>query len=845
MTDAAIADVPVLDLRRRRLVVVGNGMVGQRFVEELVERGSADFEVTVLGAEPLPAYDRVALSSYFDGASVLDLTLGDPGTLDAAGIARRLGCEVASIDRASHAVVLADGEAVPYDHLVLATGSDPFVPPIPGADLDGCFVYRTIADLDAIRSWAERDEVRSGVVIGGGLLGLEAANALRNLGLDTQVIEMADRLMPQQLDGPAGAMLERWVNDLGVATNLGFATAEIVASEAGVVAGLVERDGTRVDAQIVVFSAGIRPRHQLGAAAGLDLGERGGIVIDDACRTSDPSISAIGEVACHDGRVYGLVAPGYAMARTVAAELTGGTEPFVAADPSTKLKLLGVDVAAFGSDPENDDNVDRIEFNDPIAKVHRRVSMANGVIVGGVLVGDVSQYDVLAASIGAPAEDIPIAALVVPAGLAGPVDVELGDEALLCSCNNVSRGEVKIAIERGSHGKAELMACTRAGTGCGGCVPDLVGLLHTTLDDLGIGADRSLCAHFPYSRQELFDLIRFHRHASWSAVLAAHGTGRGCEVCRPAVASILASLSNGYILDGDQGAVQDTNDHALANMQRNGTYSVVPRVPGGEITPDQLIALGEIARDYDLYTKITGGQRVDLFGAQLHELPAIWQRVIDAGMESGHAYGKALRTVKSCVGDTWCRYGVQDSVSMAIRVERRYRGLRAPHKLKSAVSGCTRECAEAQSKDFGLIATETGWNLYLCGNGGRTPRHADLFATDLDDDTVIRYLDRFLMFYIRTADRLQRTASWFEELDGGLDYLRSVVIDDVLGMADELEADMARHVATYACEWTETLADPRRMKHFVEFVNQPDAASTPVWITERSQRVPAPVGPPA
>jgi nitrite reductase (NADH) large subunit len=337
-----------------------------------------------------------------------------------------------------------------------------------------------------------------------------------------------------------------------------------------------------------------------------------------------------------------------------------------------------------------------------------------------------------------------------------------------------------------------------------------------------------------------FDLIRFHRHRSWSDVLAAHGRGRGCAVCRPVVASVLASLANGYILDGDQSAVQDSNDHVLANIQRNGSYSVVPRVPGGEITAAQLIALGEIARDFDLYTKITGGQRIDLFGARLEDLPAIWSRVLDAGMESGHAYGKALRTVKSCVGSTWCRYGVADSTTMAIFLEERYRGLRSPHKIKSAVSGCTRECAEAQSKDFGVIATERGWNLYVGGNGGKNPRHGDLLATDLDDETLVRTIDRFLMFYIRTADHLERTSTWLEKLDGGVSYLAGVVLEDSLGIAAELEADLAAHVDGYECEWRATLADEDRLARFVTFVNAPDEPDPEiVFIRERDQVRPA------
>jgi len=598
---------------------------------------------------------------------------------------------------------------------------------------------------------------------------------------------------------------------------------------------MLETDMLETD--MIVFSAGIRPRDELARACDLAVGERGGVAVDDRLRSSDEHISAIGEVASHRGRIYGLVAPGYDMARVLARRLCDGDELFEGAEPSTKLKLLGVDVAGFGDPAETDD---RVEYSDPITKVHRRISVRDGKVTGGVLVGDLSGYELLQEMAKGVVASRNVPALVLPHGLSTATAGELPNSAQLCSCNAVTRGTVKEAIGAGCHDLVALKGATDAGTGCGGCLPSLQELLIQELAASGVAVDRSLCEHFDYSRQELFDLVRVRRLASWSEVVTSFGQGRGCAICRPVVGSVLASLANGYILDGDQASVQDTNDHSLANMQRNGTYSVIPRVPGGEITPAQLIALGEIARDFNLYTKITGGQRVDLLGAQLHELPLIWQRVIDAGMESGHAYGKALRTVKSCVGTTWCRYGVQDSVAMAVQIELRYRGLRAPHKLKSAVSGCARECAEAQSKDFGIIATEQGWNLYLCGNGGRVPRHAELFAADLTDQELITYLDRFLMFYIRTADRLERTATWFQRLDGGLDYLRSVIIDDELGICDELEADMGKHVSDYACEWKETLSDPERMAHFVEFVNKPEVHSTPVWITDRGQRVPAP-----
>jgi nitrite reductase (NADH) large subunit len=322
--------------------------------------------------------------------------------------------------------------------------------------------------------------------------------------------------------------------------------------------------------------------------------------------------------------------------------------------------------------------------------------------------------------------------------------------------------------------------------------------------------------------------------------LESHGKGLGCTICKPAIGSILASYWNDYILEDEHIELQDTNDVYLGNMQKDGTYSVVPRIAGGEITPDRLIVLGEVAKKYNLYTKITGGQRVDLFGAQLHELPAIWKELIDAGFETGHAYGKSVRTVKSCVGSTWCRYGVGDSVGFAIDIENRYKGLRSPHKLKFAVSGCTRECAEAQSKDIGIIATDKGWNLYVCGNGGMRPRHADLFASDLDTPTLVKYIDRVLMFYIRTADRLQRTSVWLENLEGGIDYLKQVVIEDKLGLAADLEQEIERNIAKYQCEWKTTIENPQKLKRFKHFVNSDQSDQNLTFTTLREQRFPSP-----
>ncbi|MDT0331939.1 nitrite reductase large subunit NirB [Nocardiopsis lambiniae] len=814
------------------LVVIGNGMVGHRLVEALRDRdGAGHWHITVVGEEPRTAYDRVALSSYFDGATADDLSLGD---LSGPAVDVHVDERATAIDRATRTVTTSTGRTLTYDRLVLATGSSPFVPPVPGRDLPGCHVYRTIEDLDAIT--ADARTARTGVVIGGGLLGLEAANALRLLGLEAHVVELAPHLMPAQIDEGAGALLAGLVSDLGVRIHTGTASTAVEAGPDGRVARLRLADGSHLDTDLVLFSVGIRPRDELARDAGLAVGERGGIVIDDTCTTDDAHVHAIGEAACHRGTVYGLIAPGNAMAEVLADRLVGGGAAFTGADTSTKLKLMGVDVASFGDAHGRTENCLDVVVNDAATGRYAKLVLSDDAttLLGGVLVGDATAYATLRPMVGSPLPGDPLA-LITPQG-GEPLGADaLPDSAQICSCNAVTKGAITQAICDGSHDVPALKACTRAGTSCGSCVP----MLKNLLDKAGIVQSKALCEHFAHSRAELLEIVRATGITTFSALIAGHGTGAGCDICKPAVASVLASLGNGHILEGEQATLQDTNDRHLANMQRNGTYSVVPRIPGGEITPDKLIVIGEVARDFGLYTKITGGQRIDLFGARLEQLPAIWTRLVDAGFESGHAYGKSLRTVKSCVGTTWCRYGVQDSVGLAIRLEERYRGLRSPHKLKSAVSGCARECAEARSKDFGIIATDQGWNLYVGGNGGFTPRHADLLASDLDEATLIRYIDRFLMFYIRTADRLQRTAPWIEAMEGGLDHLREVVVEDSLGIGAELEEAMERHVASYTDEWAAVLADPDKLSRFQSFANAPDTPDpTVAFTTTRDQPVP-------
>ncbi|ROH76572.1 MULTISPECIES: nitrite reductase large subunit NirB [Lonsdalea] len=826
------------------LVMAGHGMVGHHFLQQLVERElHLQYQIIVFAEETSPAYDRVHLSELFSGRSAQSLSMVEEGFFEATGIELRLGHGVDHVDARHRFVVDRQGHQTAYDLLVLATGSYPFVPPIPGNDAPGCMVYRTLEDLSAIKACAEKGTV--GVVVGGGLLGLEAANALKHLGLQTHVVEFAPRLMGVQLDEDGAGMLRRKVEALGVQVHTGKETRGIVAGE--MCSYRMEfADGSHLETDLVLFSAGIRPNDRLAKQCGLDVGPRGGIVINDQCRTSDPAIFAIGECALWKGQIFGLVAPGYQMARILADTLSGSEAAFKGADMSTKLKLLGVEVASIGDAHGRTPGSQSYTWVNGPAQVYKKivVSQDGKRLLGAVLVGDSSEYGTLLQMM---LNDIPLPTnpegLILPAST-GEAPQTLGVAALpggaqICSCHNVSKADICEAVKGGCGDMAAIKSCTRAATGCGGCAALTKQVMEFALTELGVEVKKDVCEHFAYSRQELYHLVRIGNIRSWDALLGKHGQGRGCEICKPLVGSILASCWNDYLLKPQHLPLQDTNDRYFANIQKDGTYSVVPRVPAGEITPDGLIAIGRVAKRYNLYTKITGGQRIDLFGARLEQLPAIWQQLVDAGFETGHAYGKSLRTVKSCVGSSWCRYGVQNSTSLALLLENRYKGLRSPHKIKMAVSGCTRECAEAQSKDVGVIATDKGWNLYVCGNGGMKPRHADLLAQDMGAEELVRTVDRFLMFYIRTADRLQRTSTWMDNLEGGMNYLRQVVLEDSLNIAAELEHEMSMVIDTYQCEWQTTLADPDRLALFKPFVNSEEPDETVVMVQEREQLRPA------
>ena len=830
-----------------KVIVVGNGMVGYKFCEKFITKtGSEKFQITVFGEEPRRAYDRVHLSEYFAGKSADDLSMSTSNWYEDNNIILNTSELITDINREQKTIHTHLEKIHEYDYLVLATGSAAFVPPIEGVDKEGVFVYRTIEDLDAIMAYAKKIKQKGATeaaVLGGGLLGLEAAKAVRDLGLNPHVVEFAPRLMPRQLDKGASDMLQSKIEELNIGIHLNKSTQYIAGEDA--IAGMMFEGEKLLKVDMLVISAGIKPRDELGRVSGLEVGVRGGVVVNNKMQTSDPNIYAIGEVALYNHMIYGLVAPGYEMA-DVAAEQILGNEKLMreTIDMSTQLKLIGVEVASFGDPFIENDEVTAIVYENKFSGIYKRINVTKDgkTLLGGILVGDSSDYNSLfqiysnAMKLPKNPEDLILGSRGGEGSTMGSA-MDLPDSAVICSCENVTKGAICCSITDGScETFGDVVKATKATSGCGGCKPMVVDLVKSAQKSLGKEVKDVVCEHFAYSRQELYDIVKINKFTNHNEVLGTIGKGDGCEVCKPVLSSIFSSIYNDTA--NKHITAQDSNDRFLANIQRNGTYSVVPRMAGGEVTAEKLIAIGEVAKEYGLYTKITGAQRVDLFGAELNDLPAIWKKLIDNGFESGHAYGKSLRAVKSCVGNAWCRYGMDDSTSLAIELENRYRGIRSPHKLKGGVSACIRECAEARGKDFGVIAVEGGWNLYICGNGGANPKHAVLLAEQISKETVIKYMDRFLMYYIQTAGPLVRTSTWLEKLEGGIDYLKNVVINDSLGINETLEAEMQKLVDTFECEWKQAIEDPEMMKRFNHFTNSDDRDDNLEYIPLRDQKMP-------
>ncbi len=752
-----------------------------------------------IGEEPHIAYNRVGLTGYFANRSIEALHLNPlawysshaPGKLT-----YHTSDPVLRIDSEAKQVHTSKGHAIPYDTCVLATGSDAALPPYLSraafAQTEGTFVYRNLADLEQMIDYAQvHKPVKRAAVVGGGLLGLEAAKALLDLEEVQQVVllERNQWVLSRQLDAHGGRMVLQKVRNMGVEVLLGARVRSLLTeeeqetpdSETKRFCGVQLESEEKVPLDMIVFAVGITPRDELARASGIEVAKRGGITIDARLATSAPDVYAIGECASWQDETWGLIGPGISMADVLAFNLTEGPSHSMRSmstpDVSTKLKLMGVDVASFGdyfadqgkftrplpgqprrkaagAPPPTVADVQSLTYHDPFSDVYKKyIFTADGkYVVGGMMVGDVSDHVKLVglANKGKPIVKPPGEFIVAARKEGEEEGDELDDDAQICSCHNVTKNHVVKAVKGGCRALGEMKSKTKCGTGCGGCMPLATSIFNAAMKAEGAEISNNLCPHFKFSRQEMFTMIKFRKLKTFNEVMSATGVkpdSLGCEVCRPAVGSILSSLYNEPIMNPALRQTQDTNDRYMANIQRDGTYSVVPRIAGGELTPEQLIVLGQVAKKYRLYSKITGGQRVDLFGAKKQELPYIWEELIAGGFESGQAYGKSLRTVKSCVGSTWCRYGLGDSVGFAVELEKRYRGLRAPHKFKSGVSGCVRECAEAQSKDFGLIATPKGWNIFVGGNGGAKPRHAELIAEDVTKHQAVKILDRFLSEY--------------------------------------------------------------------------------------------------
>ncbi|KAH0538787.1 hypothetical protein FGG08_004619 [Glutinoglossum americanum] len=877
-------------VHRKKIVVVGLGMVAISFIEKLTKLDARrqEYDIVVIGEEPHVAYNRVGLTSYFQHRRVEDLYLNPEewysGFADGS-LRYHLNTRVTEIHPESKALTTSNGDTVSYDILVLATGSDAVLPQhTPGYDANGVFVYRTIADLENLISFAAKVKGSNGVVVGGGLLGLEAAKAMMDLEEfgSVKLIERNRWVLSRQLDSDAGTLVLEEIRALGLDVLLSKRVGRINTDGRNDVVGVTFEDGESMDCRCICFAEqiGIKPRDELARNAGIKCADRGGgIVVDQNLETSTPDIYAIGECASWQNQTFGLIAPGVEMADVLSFNLTQAKahtpRRFKRPDLSTKLKLLGVDVASFGDFFADRDGpkgppgryrahgianprannategpppllVKALSYRDPFQAVYKKYLFTpdGKYLLGGMMIGDTKDYVKLVATVKnqKPLEVPPSQFILGAKGGEEDDGDDLDDDMQICSCHNVTKGDVVKKVKDSTcKSIGDVKSCTKAGTGCGGCMPLVQSIFNKEMKNMGQEVSNHLCPHFAYSRADLYNVISVKKLKAFMEVMDECGKdpeALGCEVCKPTVGSILASLFNKHILDKPLHGLQDTNDKFLANIQRNGTFSVIPRVAGGEITPDKLIAIGQVAKKYNLYCKITGGQRIDMFGAKKQDLIAIWTELVSAGLESGHAYAKALRTVKSCVGTTWCRFGIGDSVGMAIRLEERYKSIRSPHKIKGGVSGCVRECAEAQNKDFGLIATEKGFNIFVGGNGGAEPRHSELLAKDVPPDDVIPILDRYLMFYIRTADRLQRTARWIENLPNGIRYLREIILDDKLGICAELEKQMSELVGSFFCEWTEAINSPERRKLFQQFGNTDETIEDMDNVKERDQERP-------
>ncbi|MFF0153676.1 nitrite reductase large subunit NirB [Micromonospora sp. NPDC005203] len=795
--------------KRRRLVVVGNGMAGARTVEEILERGGGDqFAITMFGEEPYGNYNRILLSNVLSGVDdEAGIFLNDMSWYAENAITLHAGVRVTRIDRFARRIYADDGTETPYDKLIIATGSRAFVPPIPGLHRpgrgyhQGVFAFRTIDDTRNMIRYAREHE--RAVVIGGGLLGLEAARGLQNHLAHVTLVHAAGHLMNAQLDAQAGAILRRSIERLGIEVILGAHTTEVLGKHA--VTGVKLKDGRTIACDVVVVAAGIRANAEMAATSGLPV-ERG-IVVDDQMRVQDEvDIYSVGECAQHRGETYGLVAPLWEQARVLADHLTG-TNPFAAYHGSrlaTKLKVAGVDVASMGLKEAERDDDETVVFAEPRKGVYKSIIIRDDRLVGATLLGDVRKVAFLMQAfdrglalpkervemlfdLGAPSADVSAA--------------ELGDDVQVCNCNGVTKRALVGTVRGGVKTLTGVMDATRAGKGCGSCKALVAQIVEWAAD--GRVEDDPAASWYvpgvPMPKAELMAVIREHGLKSVSAVFATLVPGREEDAkSKMGLASLLRMMwGDEYV---DERDARFINDRVHANIQRDGTFSVVPQIKGGVTTPAQLKRIAEVAEKYSVpLVKITGGQRIDLLGIRKEDLPKVWA---DLDMPSGYAYGKSFRTVKTCVGSDFCRFGVGDSTALGIAIEDRFKAIEGPGKMKLAVTGCPRNCAEAYVKDLGVVAIDGGrWEIYVGGAAGAHVRKGDLLAVVDTPDEVITLTGRFLQYYRENANWLERTYAWVPRL--GIDHIRAVVVDDSDGIAARLDAAMAASVAAYRDPWLE------------------------------------------
>ncbi len=787
-------------LSKRKLVLVGNGMAGVNCIEHILKLSGDAFDITIFGTEPYPNYNRILLSYVLGGDSkVEDIIINDWNWYKENQIQLHTGQTVTRIDTENQCVYTDGGIAQPYDDLILATGSNPFMLPLPGANLSGVISYRDIKDCEIMIEASKK--YKKAAVIGGGLLGLEAARGLLNLSMDVSVIHVFDHLMERQLDPTASLLLQAELEDQGMKFLMSKQTAELYGSER--VEGIRFKDGTHVEADLVVMAVGIRPNVALAKEYGIEVNR--GIVVNDFLETNIRNVYAVGECAEHRGIVYGLVAPLYEQGAVLAKRICGvETHPYEGSVLSTKLKVSGVDVFSAGEFTDQQDTK-AYRYQDDFNGVYKKVLVRENKIIGAVLFGDTTDGSRLFQLIRNSADASELKSMFAPSQgekSASQVESMAGDE-LICGCNGVTKDAIVQAIqEQGLDSVEAIKGCTGASRSCGGCKPLVQDLLQCTLGEAFQAVEKEpVCSCTDLSRDEVVEAIRTMRLTTSKEVMNVLEWKQegGCSKCRPALNYYLGMVWP--VEHEDERHSRFVNERLHANIQNDGTYSVVPRIYGGVTNPDQLRKIADVADKYQVpMVKITGGQRIDLLGVKKEDLPKMWE---DLDMPSGHAYAKALRTVKTCVGESFCRFGTQDSIGMGIEMEKRFEGLWTPHKVKMAVSACPRNCAESGIKDIGVVGVDGGWELYVGGNGGVHLRGGDLFVKVKTKEEVLEWSAAFMQYYRETAKYLERTSHWVERM--GLGPIQQVLAD--AKTRQELIARMDEALSVFKDPWKEAIEE--------------------------------------